>query len=159
MHGIGADVIHRDVKSYNFLVDHQLNCKVADLELGIMQMGNSGGSGRDASRSPGLSRSLSRSHTEDRYSSVGGASTDSPATQSTQASNLINVRPADEFLANWLAPELIVDPMCTYQASDVYSFGFVLWELISRGKIPFDHVRSQQSIRQMVSPCVCLYRV
>jgi serine/threonine protein kinase len=34
LHSHGPDMVHRDIKSFNFLVDHQLNCKLADLELG-----------------------------------------------------------------------------------------------------------------------------
>jgi serine/threonine protein kinase len=34
MHQISASFIHRDIKSFNFLVDSQLMVKVADLELG-----------------------------------------------------------------------------------------------------------------------------
>jgi serine/threonine protein kinase len=35
LHSLGRDVVHRDIKSYNFLVDGQLNAKLADLELGM----------------------------------------------------------------------------------------------------------------------------
>ena len=34
LHSIGSKVVHRDIKSFNFLVDGQLNAKLADLELG-----------------------------------------------------------------------------------------------------------------------------
>ena len=120
VHAIGADVIHRDVKSYNFLVDAQLNAKVTDLELGIIGAGMM-----------------------NNYASTSDAS--------GTHSGLHNVRAADEFLANWLPPELILEPLCTYQASDVYSFGMVLWECITRGKIPFEEIRTQDKIRAKVS--------
>jgi hypothetical protein len=35
LHSLKPDVCHRDVKSFNFLVDEQLNAKISDLELGI----------------------------------------------------------------------------------------------------------------------------
>lgn len=35
LHQFDSKLCHRDVKSFNFLVDHQLNAKIADLELGI----------------------------------------------------------------------------------------------------------------------------
>lgn len=34
LHGLSPKHCHRDVKSFNFLVDAQLNAKIADLELG-----------------------------------------------------------------------------------------------------------------------------
>lgn len=34
LHSLGPEVVHRDIKSLNFLVDGQLNSKLADLELG-----------------------------------------------------------------------------------------------------------------------------
>ncbi len=39
---------------------------------------------------------------------------------------------ADDFLANWSAPEVIKDG-CHVQASDVYSFSLVLWEILTGG--------------------------
>ena len=118
VHAIGTDVIHRDIKSYNFLVDSQLNAKVADLELGII-----------GTRSLNTNTPASREDSDDFLTK--------PGTNSTPK----NLRPADEFVANWLPPELILDPLCTYQASDIYSFGMVLWECVTRGKIPFVGVR------------------
>lgn len=35
LHAVGEEVVHRDIKSFNFLVDAQLNAKLADLELGV----------------------------------------------------------------------------------------------------------------------------
>jgi len=35
LHSLGSQVVHRDIKSLNFLVDKQLNVKLADLELGV----------------------------------------------------------------------------------------------------------------------------
>lgn len=49
----------------------------------------------------------------------------------------------DDILANWAAPELLnkkqrtgTMPPPPPQAADVYSFGMVLWEIVS-GKVPF----------------------
>jgi hypothetical protein len=35
LHSLNEHVVHRDIKSFNFLVDDQLNAKLADLELGF----------------------------------------------------------------------------------------------------------------------------
>merc|ERR1712070_748986 len=55
---------------------------------------------------------------------------------------------AEEFLANWAAPEVIQDGI-HQQASDVYSFSLVLWELLT-GQIPFANIRYQDDIRYKV---------
>jgi serine/threonine protein kinase len=118
VHALGADVIHRDVKGHNFLVDAHLNSKVADLELGIMR------------------RNIADDSIQ-RKPTISGI-------------NDFSVRSAEDLLANWLPPELVADPTCAFQASDVFSFGSVLWEVITRGRVPFDHVRSQVDIRSRV---------
>lgn len=37
LHAFSANIVHRDIKSMNFLVDSQLNAKLADLELGQVE--------------------------------------------------------------------------------------------------------------------------
>jgi hypothetical protein len=34
LHSFSSSLCHKDIKSFNFLVNHQLNVKIADLELG-----------------------------------------------------------------------------------------------------------------------------
>lgn len=55
----------------------------------------------------------------------------------------------EEFLPNWAAPEVVVAGGRHTQASDVYSFALVMWEMISR-KIPFADFRQADDIRAMV---------
>jgi hypothetical protein len=52
---------------------------------------------------------------------------------------------AEDFLANWSAPEVVRDGIHV-QASDVYAFSLVLWEIIT-GLVPFNEVRLQDDIR------------
>lgn len=101
LHSLNKNVVHRDIKSMNFLgllfvfslclcnltcaVDSQLNAKLADLELG-------------------------------------GAGAYDP-----QASAAL---PADDILVNWMAPEVLQGEQYT-QASDIYSLALVLWEIVS----------------------------
>ncbi|KAJ8096192.1 hypothetical protein PM082_000100 [Marasmius tenuissimus] len=59
--------------------------------------------------------------------------------------------------ARWMAPELIFssNPRATF-ASDMYSFGIVLWEVLTC-RIPYEHLSSDQSVLLQVSrglqPC------
>lgn len=62
----------------------------------------------------------------------------------------------DQILANWAAPEVIEQSLCT-QASDIYSFGLVLWEILV-GSVPYSDIKWQDKIREYVvgggRPCV-----
>lgn len=55
---------------------------------------------------------------------------------------------AEDFLANWSAPEVVRDGVHV-QGSDVYAFSLVLWEIIT-GLVPFHEVRLQDDIRYKV---------
>jgi len=55
---------------------------------------------------------------------------------------------AEDFLANWAAPEVVADGRHS-QASDVYSFALVLWEILT-GLVPFSSVKKQDDIRLKV---------
>lgn len=98
VHSCDPSLCHRDVKSFNFLVDDKFHVKIADLELG-----------------------------------------------GQQTPIAVNV---SELLPHWLAPEVLDGKLYT-QASDVYSLGTVLWEIIS-GKLPFDDEQSEETIRRKV---------
>ena len=140
VHRIGKDVIHRDIKSYNFLVDSQLNAKVADLELGIIGTGESNEAGAiedgDIESNVGAIRTSTLSGAgRNSHNSLSNLSRNSYISQNSHSSNQSSnhsvrqlaavgvgtkVRNANEFLANWLPPELILEPLCTHQASDTY---------------------------------------
>lgn len=57
------------------------------------------------------------------------------------------------FLPNWAAPEVVQVNGRHSQASDVFSLGIVLWEMLSK-KIPFSDVSDRKTIAAMVSQCV-----
>lgn len=54
----------------------------------------------------------------------------------------------EDLLPNWLAPEVLAGAAYT-QASDVYAFALVLWELRSK-KVPFSDVKEPEEIRRKV---------
>jgi hypothetical protein len=56
-----------------------------------------------------------------------------------------NVVVVEELLANWMAPDVIVNRRFQ-QASDVFSLGTVLWEIVS-GALPFEN-EMQAEIRK-----------
>jgi len=41
----------------------------------------------------------------------------------------------------WIAPEIFSDKKYYSEKADIYSFGMVCWELLTR-KVPFDHIES-----------------
>jgi hypothetical protein len=60
LHGYNQSLCHRDVKSFNFLVDYNLNAKLSDLELGTSTVVENRGShssmtSRSADRRKGFS--------------------------------------------------------------------------------------------------------
>lgn len=52
----------------------------------------------------------------------------------------------------WNAPEILTDPHnCRYnRATDMYSFGMVLWEIASDGAVPFSDTRFDFEVREKV---------
>jgi serine/threonine protein kinase len=119
LHSLDGTLCHRDVKSFNFLVDEQLNTKIADLELGVELDSLS-----SSSVSPNASRKLWRI-------SFGQSPTGMQANENA--------------LANWMAPEVLKGAQHT-QAADVYSLGLVLYEIVS-GLLPFTEYTNQAGVR------------
>jgi hypothetical protein len=109
LHAWSADLCHRDIKSFNFLVDAQLNAKLADLELGTTTKDDKY---KDRQRK-GLFRVDSFNNDTDLESGI---------------DNIILDK--EEILANWMGPEVLMGEAYK-QSSDVYSFALVLWEIIS----------------------------
>lgn len=120
LHAFSPDICHRDVKSFNFLVDHRFNAKIADLELGTTE------------------KVVSKDR-DDKIKFKEGFSLAQPIME-----NESDYR-HEEVLANWLAPEVIRDGRYS-QASDIYSFSLVLWELLS-GCQPFQNIKKQENLR------------
>lgn len=140
LHAFSPDLCHRDVKSFNFLVDHQFNAKIADLELGVAS---------DIIRRSSLdyqSKINTNLFSKLLPFSVGSSSIDDVETGQVKSNE--KVLQPDEFLANWLAPEVIKTGKHR-QASDIYSFVLVLWEILS-GKQPYEDIRKQDDIRDLV---------
>jgi serine/threonine-protein kinase TNNI3K len=123
LHSFCPDLCHRDVKSFNFLVDHRFNAKIADLELGTTE------------------KVVSKDR-DDKSKFKEGLSLDQPIMEKE-----CDYR-HEEVLANWLSPEVIRDGRYS-QKSDIYSFSLVLWELLS-GCQPFQNVRKQENLRSKI---------
>ena len=137
LHTFSADLCHRDIKSFNFLIDSQLNAKISDLELGMAELLNTDKHKKDKRKSTGTTNSQNPSF-------VGTKSEDLSFSDSDQRPSLAG----NEILANWAAPEVIQGSSYT-QAADVYSFALVLWELLV-GRVPFSEVKKQDDIRRKV---------
>lgn len=155
LHSLGPEVCHRDVKSYNFLVDENLNAKISDLELGFAEERKQLKSHKGATYRTNVASNSSNSN-ESRKRPISGLSVESSLSSGDLSvdsildveSNKPNNLYGDDFLANWAAPEVIKDAYHS-QASDIYSFGLVLWELLV-GIVPFSEIKRQDDIRQKV---------
>ena len=62
--------------------------------------------------------------------------------------------------AKWMAPESLFDNISTH-ASDVWSFGVLMWEVMSLGVDPYDDMNAEQAVRaiaggyRMARPSAC----
>ena len=155
-----AGVCHRDVKSFNFLIDRNLDVKLADLELGVTKSAVSsflkqrevdgpscwdrglfclGGPVAGGSQIP---------RTESEDTGIGLTSPSSPGPDGGDpprrlvSSDVTPMNDAGGLLANWAAPEFIRTEHYS-QESDVYSLGLVLWEIVSK-QLPFDALTQHQ---------------
>jgi serine/threonine protein kinase len=154
VHAYDASICHRDVKSFNFLVDRRFDVKIADLELGITTMGaaSSGEQPRRGAAVAGNSRgSLSQYDVRESERTIATNETLYMTPAQVEFSRRRRQDPTlvvvEELLANWLAPEVLTDrKFC--QASDTYSLGTVIWEIMS-GQLPFDN-EPQLIIRQKI---------
>lgn len=148
VHSFSSTLCHRDVKSFNFLVDCQFNVKIADLELGDAK----GDIKRDQiipnpfSRCPCLQR---RTHDIQSYSLDREKSILTTSLLSNSNMGLDLVHPdARDIQPMWLAPEVLrTGRWC--QASDIYSLGIVLWELRSR-RYPFEDCRFNVDVQREI---------
>ena len=142
-----------------FVVDSQLNAKIADLELGVNK--KEGGTADDGfyrnyengleycmsclTRTCGVNCSCCN-YTNNDDNNNGRRSLSGYGT-STRSSGIM-VDNFQSFLANWAAPEFIAVGKYT-QASDIYSLGLVLWEVFSE-QVPYGDITSQELIRKQV---------
>eukprot|EP01038_Epipyxis_sp_PR26KG_P004338 gene4338-6140_t len=132
VHEYDATICHRDIKSFNFLVDHELNVKIADLELGI---------------TTGHDRFSIYSVDSTSSTPIDGSDFDNNGSGRSSREIDPEIIVPEDFLANWMAPEVLMNYKFE-QSSDVYSLAIVLWEIIS-GMLPFDGL-TQREIRQKI---------
>ena len=150
-------------------MDHQFTVKIADLELGTtkdkLHTNNRGKSTASNNNNRSTSRwsFLSRQSTE--YSPLaqhphsdpfdledGNHTTGIDRQSSTSTTTTISADPSgivvvEDLLANWMAPEVIRNRKFQ-QASDIFSLGTVLWEIVSQ-QLPFENM-TQIEIRRLL---------
>ena len=140
-------LVHRDIKSFNFLVDSQLNAKLSDLEMSSDSHPKSNDTA-SATESPSPRNFEGKSpDRNNRYSSTGTAMSTLFNNKSVDGQDSYDV---NSMLANWIAPEVLRGEPFT-QAADVYSLALVLWEIITN-KVPYasTKVQSKFSLRDLI---------
>jgi serine/threonine protein kinase len=152
-------VCHRDVKSLNFLVDCQLTAKLADLELGTANTSVKPTFPIAHSVRTWVASKLfpapeprtnpnraSMARLSAYRSTMSGHEADSIG--STGASD-VKKSEAIVVLPHWMAPEVLENVSSYRQSSDVFSFGVVLWEMLSR-KLPYEGIEDLAAIRRLI---------
>lgn len=123
LHACNPTYIHRDLKASNILVTETWQAKLAD--FGISKVSNF------VNRVRYSERTVSRA---EQNPSLSGEVTSFAGTW------------------RWNAPEILQDPHnCRYsRATDMYSFGMVLWEIASDGAVPFSDNKFDFEVREKV---------
>lgn len=153
LHSYSPTLCHRDIKSFNFLIDSQLNAKIADLDLGDdLPAGDGFAMAHVAANS-------ARSGVYDRAQSSNSV----PDGGHKRMANYSGTN------MTWQAPEVLLG-MAYTQRCDIYSLGLVFWEIIAAGRtkkkftsakggtafdeayesVPFADCRNQQEIREKI---------
>eukprot|EP00117_Sycon_ciliatum_P013020 scpid57648/ scgid13857/ Tyrosine-protein kinase FRK; Beta-cell Src-homology tyrosine kinase; FYN-related kinase; Intestine tyrosine kinase len=116
-------VVHRDLAARNILVMEDQTCKISDF---------------------GLTRKmLQHSKSAEEYASMYQLDEYVYTTSGTQDYCYVRSKPDGPFPVRWTAPEAFAGPSTT--KSDVWSFGIVLWEMMSFAATPY----SSHSIRDL----------
>lgn len=123
LHARNPTYIHRDLKASNILVTETWQAKLAD--FGISKVSNF----------------VNRVRYSER---IGSLADQNPSIFSELTSFAGTWR--------WNAPEILQDPHnCRYsRATDMYSFGMVLWEISSDGAVPFSDTKFDFEVRNKV---------
>ncbi|CAH0474958.1 unnamed protein product [Peronospora belbahrii] len=123
LHARNPTYIHRDLKASNILVTETWQAKLAD--FGISKVSNFVNRVRYSERT--ISLAEQNPSVSDELTSFAGT-------------------------WRWNAPEILKDPHnCRYsRATDMYSFGMVLWEIASDGAVPFSDTKFDFEVRQKV---------
>lgn len=127
MHNREPIYLHRDIKASNILVTEDWTAKISDFGISRIATDYRAVAAKKVSRAHGIQE---EEEGEDRSDVTTFAGT-----------------------WRWNAPEVMKNPNeCRFnRATDVYSFGVALWEILTNGSIPFSDIAFDHQVRNLVA--------
>ncbi|GAB9466035.1 Tkl/drk protein kinase [Globisporangium polare] len=129
MHNREPIYLHRDIKASNILVTEDWTAKISD--FGISRIANDYGAV--------AAKKVNRS-------TQGGIREESESEDTSNTTTFAGTW-------RWNAPEVMKNPNeCRFnRATDVYSFGVALWEVLTNGSVPFSDIAFDHQVRTLVA--------
>eukprot|EP00056_Hartaetosiga_gracilis_P004234 m.72777 g.72777 ORF g.72777 m.72777 type:complete len:1317 (+) comp11755_c0_seq2:109-4059(+) len=144
LHNLSPPRIHRDLKSFNLLVTENWIVKVADFTTAKKLLLESHGS--SSTQSKKQKRRKRGASSGDNEKDGDGDGDDDDAEKQEEKAMIVNSSTLGTI--PWTAPEILEHQPYSLPV-DVYSFGIVMWEVLSR-ELPYDDLRFVHQIRDHV---------
>eukprot|EP00056_Hartaetosiga_gracilis_P012666 m.203198 g.203198 ORF g.203198 m.203198 type:complete len:1456 (-) comp13727_c0_seq3:225-4592(-) len=158
LHNHNPPFIHRDLKTANLLVHRDYTVKVSDFGTSLlMNLGEQSGNRKKPQRRQSLStQRQKRMSSRDNIDDVSETQSSMHTTTASYSSRSVSASTASDLLIshavlmdansnNYVGTPLYLSPevwmaQTFSRASDVFAFGIVLWEIMTRESNPYPHI-------------------